>query len=239
MKSLATARTLSTELPLSADMRCSQDLPAPKVEKAYAHWASVYDALCGPLFRPAHRAITEAANRIGGHVLEVGVGTGLLLPLYRRDMRVTGLDISANMLAKARVRLAETPLPQVAGLELGDIHSLAHPDSSYDVIVLPFVLTLVSSPELALENCHRMLRPGGEIIIVSHFKSRTRWLAALETWAAPRIALLGLRPDFPVERVLAWASDHADVDVLPCQPVGALKAFTLLRLRKTRTAEEQ
>jgi phosphatidylethanolamine/phosphatidyl-N-methylethanolamine N-methyltransferase len=210
----------------------AQDLPQTTVEKAYGYWAWVYDGLCGPVFRSAHLAITRAANRIGGQVLEVGVGTGLLLPLYRRDMSVTGLDISEKMLAKARARLGDDRLPQVVALETGDIHTLGHPENSYDVIVFPFVLTLLSAPETALDNCRRMLRPGGELIIVSHFQSRTEWIASGERWIAPRIASLGLRPDFPVERVRAWADQYQDMDMLPTEPVGVFRVYNLLRIRK-------
>jgi phosphatidylethanolamine/phosphatidyl-N-methylethanolamine N-methyltransferase len=208
------------------------DLPNATVEKAYSYWAWVYDGLCGPLFRSAHVAITHAANRIGGHVLEVGIGTGLLLPLYRKDMSVTGLDLSEQMLAKARARLDKTALPQAVALEAGDIHEVEHPDNNYDVIVLPFVLTLLSNPEKALDNCRRMLRPGGEIIIVSHFQSKAGWIASVEGWLAPRIASLGLRPDFPVERVKNWASTSNDLAFLTPEPVGMLGVYTLLRIRK-------
>lgn len=202
------------------------------MEKAYGHWAAIYDALCGPVFWPAHRAAANAANEVGGHVLEVGVGTGLILPRYGRHVRVTGLDISERMLAKARKRLRDEDMPHVSGLEVGDIHALAHAAQSYDAIVLPFVLTLLSAPETALDNCRRMLRPRGEIIIVSHFQSRTRWLAAAEAWLAPRVAALGLRPDFPVERIERWASGHSDLKLLPAEGVGALGVYTLLRIRK-------
>ncbi len=113
---------------------------------------------------------------MGGAVLEVGVGTGLLLPLYDRSLRVTGLDLSEGMLTKARRRLQESAMPQVVALKGGDIHDLGDPSGAYDAIVMPFVLTLLAAPERALDNCRRMLRPGGEIIIVSHFQSQTRRL---------------------------------------------------------------
>ncbi len=81
--------------------------------------------------------------------------------------------------------------------QTGDIHALGDPSGSYDAIVMPFVLTLLAAPEQALDNCRRMLRPGGEIIIVSHFQSRHLVIAQLERWLAPRVAGLGLRAGFP------------------------------------------
>jgi phosphatidylethanolamine/phosphatidyl-N-methylethanolamine N-methyltransferase len=209
-----------------------RDLPTSTVEKAYDYWVWIYDAVCGPVFRSAHVAITDAANRVGGHVLEVGVGTGLLLPLYRRDMTVTGVDLSQKMLAKARSNLGKQGETRPVTLEQGDIHVLSHADQMYDSIVFPFVLTLVSNPEIALDNCRRMLRPGGEIIVVSHFQSRTPWIARFERWLAPLIASIGLRPDFPVERVAEWAGTHPDMLFLKTEPVGVIGVYTLLRIRK-------
>jgi phosphatidylethanolamine/phosphatidyl-N-methylethanolamine N-methyltransferase len=210
----------------------TQDLRSATVEKAYRYWAAVYDAICAPLFRPAHLAAASAANRIGGAVLEVGVGTGLLLPLYDRRLRVTGLDLSEDMLARARRRLGAGALPHVVALQKGDIHEIAHPAASYDAIVMPFVLTLLEGPERALENCRRMLRPGGEIIIVSHFQSTSPRLAQLEQWLAPRVAGLGLRPDFPVARIASWASMHPDLGVPIVTSAGPLGIYRLVRIAK-------
>jgi phosphatidylethanolamine/phosphatidyl-N-methylethanolamine N-methyltransferase len=210
----------------------ARDLPMAVTANAYRRWPSIYDAACGPLFRSAHRAAAEAANRIGGDVLEVGVGTGLVLPLYRRDIGVTGVDLSEDMLAKARVRLGREHLPQVVALEAGDIHTLRHPAESYDAIVLPFVLTLLARPEAALDNCRRMLRPGGEIIVVSHFRSERDAVAAFEQWIAPRIARLGLRPDFPLSRIVAWAAATADMEIVDARPIRPLRVFSLLRIAR-------
>jgi ubiquinone/menaquinone biosynthesis C-methylase UbiE len=209
-----------------------RDLPDDVVRKAYRRWAAIYDGLCGPLFRPAHAAAAAAANAIGGDVAEVGVGTGLLLPLYGPNTRVTGIDLSPDMLARARERVLSQRLEHVVALEAGDIHVLPHPNERYDAIVLPFVLTLVARPEVALDNCWRMLKPGGQIVIVSHFRSRSPLIARFEQWLAPLIARAGLRPDFPVERVEAWAAGKARAMVLAPAPVGALGVYTLVRIAK-------
>ncbi len=210
----------------------ARDLPTGVVEKAYGRWASVYDGLCARLFQPAHRAAAAAANAVGGDILEVGVGTGLLLPLYAAGVRVTGVDLSEAMLAKARERVAKAHLGQVVSLEIADVHSMEHPDECYDAIVFPFVLTLVASPEAALDNSLRMLRPGGRIIIVSHFRSLHRWVAAFEQALAPMIAGVGLRPDFPVSRIEDWCALHHHCRLLPPEGLGALNVYTLLEIEK-------
>jgi phosphatidylethanolamine/phosphatidyl-N-methylethanolamine N-methyltransferase len=218
--------------PMNAIVR---DLPDDVVRKAYRRWARVYDGLCGPLFRPAHAAAAQAANAVagaGGDIAEIGVGTGLMLPLYAPHTRVTGIDLSPDMLARARERVVQGRLAHVVALEAGDIHDLAHPNARYDAIVLPFVLTLLARPEAALDNCWRMLRPGGQIIIVSHFRSRHAGLARFEQWLAPLIAGVGLRPDFAIERIELWASVRPRALMLKPQSVGAAGVYTLVRIAR-------
>lgn len=207
----------------------TRDLPTDAVRKAYGHWASVYDVLCGPIFRPAHRAAAEAANLTGGDILEVGVGTGLILPLYRTDARVRGIDVSRDMLARSADRVSTLGLRHVVGLELADIQRADGEPAAYDVIVLPFVLTLLQTPERALDNCLRLLRPDGSIIIVSHFQSRTPWIASLERRLAPLVAAIGLRPDFPLARIETWATNSGAL-LAETRGVGMLGVYTLLRL---------
>jgi phosphatidylethanolamine/phosphatidyl-N-methylethanolamine N-methyltransferase len=209
------------------------DLSRDDVRKAYGRWAHVYDALCGPVFRSAHRAAARAANAAGRDILEVGVGTGLLLPLYAPSSRVTGIDLSDDMLERARQRLRALGLPNVRALERCDIHLLEHPDESYDAVVFPFVLTLVEQPETALDNALRMLRPGGEIIVASHLRSASPLLARVEAALARCIAPLGLRPDFPLSRIAEWAGmRHATI--LSAEPIGLTGVYTLVRIRKSR-----
>jgi phosphatidylethanolamine/phosphatidyl-N-methylethanolamine N-methyltransferase len=212
----------------------TRDLPADMVAKAYGVWSPLYDALCGPVFRPAHVAAAQAANRLGGDILEAGVGTGLVLPRYRRDASVTGIDLSRQMLAQAEKRVNRLALGHVKRLQLADIETLPAPDGCYDAIVLPFVLTLVSSPEAVLDNCLRMLRPRGEIIVVSHFRSRTPWLSALERRAAAPVARVGLRPDFPVARIADWCT-ASGARIVADEPIGFLGVFRRLRIARTES----
>jgi phosphatidylethanolamine/phosphatidyl-N-methylethanolamine N-methyltransferase len=205
------------------------DLSRDDVRKAYGRWARVYDALCGPVFRSAHRAAARAANAAGRDILEVGVGTGLLLPLYASTSRVTGIDLSDDMLAHARRRVRA--LPHVRALERGDIHTLDHPSASYDAVVFPFVLTLVEQPETALDNALRMLRSGGEIIVASHLRSAHPLVARAETALAKRIAPLGLRPDFPLSRMADWAASRGAA-LVAAEPIGITGVYTLVRMRK-------
>jgi phosphatidylethanolamine/phosphatidyl-N-methylethanolamine N-methyltransferase len=207
----------------------TRDLRTHHVGKAYDRWAIIYDQLCGPIFRPAHRAAAAAANAAGRDILEIGVGTGLLLPLYAPDARVTGIDLSERMLARAKTRIHRLGPGRSIVLEQGDAHVIAHPDASYDAIVMPFILPLLAQPERALGNALRMLRPGGSLIIVSRFRSRRQWLADIEARLAPLLAPIGLRPDFPLERVHDWC---AGAPVARIAVTGIGHVFSLVRITR-------
>jgi SAM-dependent methyltransferase len=131
------------------------DLDRHAVARAYAHWAPVYDAICGPILASGRRAAAHAASRIGGRILEVGVGTGLLFDDYTRDAEITGIDLSEHMIAQARKRLRSGKYPHVKNLLIMDAHRLAFADASFDCVVIPFVITLVSNPEGVLSECAR------------------------------------------------------------------------------------
>src|ERR1700761_2105485 len=96
------------------------DLDQGTIEKAYARWAPVYDIVFGAVFDRGRQAATGGAERISGRILEVGVGTGISLPDYRRDIRITGVDISVPMLKKARDRVAARSLANVEALAVMD-----------------------------------------------------------------------------------------------------------------------
>jgi phosphatidylethanolamine/phosphatidyl-N-methylethanolamine N-methyltransferase len=210
----------------------ARDLSQDHVEKVYDGWAGIYDATCTRLFAPAHRALAAEANRIGGRSLEVGVGTGLMFRHYDRSLAVTGIDISGAMLAKARRKLAGGEHPQISALDIADIHALPYAGESFDSVSFPFVLTLVANPERALSEAARMLRSGGEILIVSHFQSQTALGRAIEKALAPACARIGLRPDFPLERIEAWVAAGSGLHMAGTRPIAPLSPFTLVRLAK-------
>src|ERR1051326_3019055 len=114
------------------------ELDKQTITKAYARWAPVYDLVFGAVFERGRHAAIAAAERIGGRILEVGVGTGLSLPAYSRDCRLCGIDISEPMLRKAQERVAELGLRNVEGLWVMDAEQLSFPDASFDVGVAQY-----------------------------------------------------------------------------------------------------
>jgi len=212
------------------------DLDGKSVERAYARWAPIYDTVCGPIFRHGRKAAAEAAGRIGGRILEIGVGTGLSLADYAAPDEVIGIDISEPMLARARQRLASRRLPHVRGLLVMDAHRLAFPDASFDCVVAQFVITLVAQPEAVLSECARVVRPGGSILLVNHLYSERGPAASLERLLAKPARAIGLRPEFPFLRLAAWARAHGEVELIEQRTVAPFNLYTLVRFQRRESA---
>jgi phosphatidylethanolamine/phosphatidyl-N-methylethanolamine N-methyltransferase len=200
------------------------------MEKAYARWAPVYDALCGPFFLSGRRAAALAARSVGGRILEIGVGTGLSFDDYNETTEITGIDMSEPMIARARERLASGRYPHVKDLLVMDAHDMAFPDASFDCVVGQFVITLVEDPERVLCECARVLKPNGQIILVNHLYSERGLAAAVERLLAQKARRLGLRPEFPFQRLAAWAQTHGGAELIDRRKVKPF--FTLVRFRR-------
>lgn len=134
-------------------------------------------------------------------VLEVGVGTGLLLPLYAGRCRITGIDLSAGMLDKARDRVAELALPDV-NLEVMDAGAMTFADDSFDIAVAAYVVTAVPDHRAVMNEMVRVVRPGGRILLLNHFVNGTPLLAPLERAVSPLCIRVGFRTDLSVDQVL-------------------------------------
>ena len=152
---------------IKLDVTRQLDFDRAMVEQAYDRWAPVYDLVFGGVFSKGRKAAIQATNKIGGRVLEVGVGTGISLPQYAPHLRIFGTDISEAMLRKAKQRVADLRLKNVEGLAVMDAEKLEFPDNSFDVVMAQYVVTAVPNPEAALDEFARVLRPGGELIILT------------------------------------------------------------------------
>ena len=201
------------------------------VEKAYARWAPVYDIVFGKVFERGRRASIEAAERVGGRILEVGVGTGISLPDYARRNRLVGIDISAPMLRKAKERVDALGLSNVDALAVMDAKHLAFPDDSFDVIVAQYVITAVPDPEATLDEFVRVLKPGGEIILVNHLGAESGFRWAFEQGFSPIARRLGWSPEFPWDRLVRWA-ERDGVRLIERRPMPPLGHFSLIRFGK-------
>jgi phosphatidylethanolamine/phosphatidyl-N-methylethanolamine N-methyltransferase len=203
------------------------------VRSAYRRLAPVYDTAFGWLVAEGRKHAVEIVNRSRGRVLEVGVGTGLSLPSYARHLEIVGIDLSPEMLAKARERIAARRLANVTGLIEMDAADLKFPDASFDTVVAMYVMTVVPEPEKAMRELARVCRPGGEVIIVNHFSSKEEGMRGwVERRMAPFADKLGWRPVFDVERVMVCD----DLQLLERRGLRPMRMFTLMRFRKASEA---
>ncbi len=201
------------------------------IRAAYRRYARIYDAVFGPILHPGRKQIIEALNcRPGDAILEVGVGTGLSLPLYPAKVKVTGIDISTEMLAKARERVKEAGLSQVEAVLEMDAEDLRFADSSFDKVVAMYVVSVVSDPSRMVEEMRRVCKPGGEIFIVNHFRARNPVIRVLEGLLSPLAKLVGFHPDLDLDDLL----QKTRLDVVDIKSANLFGYWKVLRCRSTR-----
>jgi phosphatidylethanolamine/phosphatidyl-N-methylethanolamine N-methyltransferase len=208
------------------------DMQRDSVAEAYGRWAPVYDIVFGPVFRQGRRAAVAAAERIGGHVLEVGVGTGLSLSAYSKSSQVVGIDICQPMLEKARQRVRRQGLANVESIVVMDAENLTFPDASFDVVVAQYVVTAIPNPETALDEFVRVVRPGGEIILTSRIGAETGLRGKLEKWLMPVTSRMGWRTEFPWARYARWADRTPEIRLLEKRALRPLGHFWLIRFAR-------
>jgi len=203
------------------------ELDAQSIQKAYARWAPIYDPIFGRITTTGRKAAVAAASRVGGRILEVGVGTGIALPDYGKDCRVIGLDLSFDMLRIARKRVEEG-LTNVEGILQMDAGRLAFGDATFDCVVAMYLITVVPDPEGVMAELNRVCKPGGEVILVNHFAAEGGIRALVEKAAAPFGDKLGWHPDFSFDRVMG----EKELTMVEKKPAGFGGLFTLVRFRK-------
>lgn len=201
------------------------------VRRSYARWAPIYDKTFGWVTGQGRRRAVSVLNALGGRVLEVGVGTGLSLPHYGAGVEVTGIDASAQMLDKAQEKVTEMGLSHVKALRVMDARALDFPDGSFDHIAAMHIMSVVPEPERVMAEMARVLRPGGTILIISHFAREPHqkgWLPWFERLLAPQANLVGWHSDFERSRVMGTPGLTV-IEETTFPPLGIM---TLLRLRK-------
>jgi len=202
-------------------------IDADAVRSTYRRWAGIYDTVFGGVTSYGRRRAIAAVNRLpAGRVLEVGVGTGLALPHYRREMQVVGMDLSRPMLEKARERVASEGLRNVLGLFEMDAEHMAFADASFDIAVAMFTASVVPDARQLFTEMSRVVRPGGYLLFVNHFAAADgpRWW--VERSMAPLARWLGWHPDFALCDLLDPQATRIDA-MEPCPPAGL---FALVQL---------
>jgi len=206
------------------------DIDRAGVAKAYGLWAPIYDIVFGKVFDSGRQATILEADRIGGRILDVGVGMSLID--YSRTTRICGVDISEPMLRKAHQRVRALNLTNVDTLAVMDAKNLAFADDYFDAVVAQYVITAVPDPEATLDDFIRVLKPGGELILVNHIGAESGARKLFELAFAPLARRLGWRPEFPWGRLVNWAAGHGGVTLAERRPMPPMGHFSLIRYRK-------
>jgi phosphatidylethanolamine/phosphatidyl-N-methylethanolamine N-methyltransferase len=208
-------------------------MDATRIERVYSAYSRVYDRIFGKVFQDSREVLASSLElRPGSQVLEVGVGTGLVLPLYPSHCRVTGIDLSEGMLAKARERVEALGLSHVVALERMDASQMSFADDTFDVVVAAYVVTAVPDHRALMREIIRVARPNARVLLVNHFVNGSGLLAALERAVSPVCKYIGFRTDLSAEQVL----DGLPLEVTRHEKVKPLKLWHLLECRNAKAA---
>jgi len=201
------------------------------IQKAYRRYGRSYDFYFGAILHPGRCEVIERMHcRPGDHVLEVGVGTGLSLPLYPDHVRITGIDISPEMLARARARKERFGLSNVVKLEVMDAERMSFPDNSFDKVIAAYVASVVPDSVRLVDEMRRVCKSDGELYIVNHFQHASQIIGGMERLLAPLSRLLGFRPDFSLDDFIA----KAGLEVIERSPVNLFGYWTLLKISNNK-----
>jgi len=200
------------------------------IQRAYERWAPIYDLVFGNLFEPGRKATIAVAEGIGGRVLDVGIGTGISLIDYPSSIRVFGIDYSEAMLRKAHERVRRHNLAHVEALAVMDAQHLGFHAAAFDAVIAQYVITTVPDPEATLDEFARVVRPGGEIILVNHLSAAGGVQRMLENTLAPMVHRLGWSLDFDWARLEMWMDRRDDVHLVERRRMPPFGQFSMVRL---------
>jgi len=195
-----------------------------KIERVYTSYAKIYDRIFGKVFHEGRQSIIQNLNaQPDEKILEVGVGTGLALPMYPRHCQIVGIDFSEGMLDQAKQKAAEHQMSHVQ-LHRMDAGEMEFEDDSFDTVVAAYVVTAVPDYRLVVSEMIRVCRPGGRIIMLNHFANDNKVIAAVERVLSPLTKHLGWRTDLALQTVL----DGTPLYVARKQNVNPLRLWALV-----------
>jgi phosphatidylethanolamine/phosphatidyl-N-methylethanolamine N-methyltransferase len=174
-----------------------------QVQRAYELYAPIYDFIFDWIFAPGRAAAVRQLGLEPNDVtLEVGIGTGLNLPLYPPTARLIGIDLSQEMLDKAVERVQTLAMPNVT-LKVMDATALDFGDNEFDKALATYTISAVPDPVAVLREMRRVVKPGGVIVILNHFRSERKFAGRLEDLVAPVCTRLGWKSNLAMNPLLA------------------------------------
>lgn len=180
------------------------------IKKIYAGYSNVYDVIFKSFFYPRIKhAIHSMGIMRGDRILDVGVGTGLSLPLFPRHCKVVGIDLSSAMLKKARQKIKKLNLDHIELLEM-DAMDLNFPNNAFDKVLISHVVSVVPDPYRVMSEVKRVCKKGGRIVIINHFKSKNKVMAGMERIFNPVSKRIGWRSDLCLDEFIENANLKVD-----------------------------
>lgn len=177
-------------------------MSVPYIERVYNAYSSVYDFVFGKVFQSGREMAPALLDPFpGAQLLEVGIGTGLSLPLLSRNLDITGVDLSQKMLEKAHIRVKELNLSNVKLLKM-DATKLDFPDDSFDRVLAAYFISTVPDPVSVVHEMKRVCRPGGYLVFLNHFLSDKPVVAVAEKIISPLCYRIGFRTDLNLHQLL-------------------------------------
>ena len=182
-----------------------QAMEKSSIKKIYASYSRIYDYIFARWFYPRQAHVIRSLSlQEGQRVLDLGVGTGLSLPLYPHNVQVTGVDLSDSMLREAQRKVRQEGLDHVTLLEM-DAGQLAFADDAFDVVIAAFVISVVPDPIQVISEIKRVSRSDGKIVIINHFQSHNKLIARIEKWVSPLCKKIGWRSDLALDYLVHYA----------------------------------
>ncbi len=204
-----------------------------EVVKAYRRYGRLYNLVFGPVMEPGRKQALKIMDcQPEQKILELGVGTGLALPYYPRDVRITGIDVSSEMLRQARETIDKYEMQNVELLQM-DAQDLQFADDSYEKVAVMYVASVVPDPKKMMEEVKRVCRPDGDIFVLNHFASRKKVVRGFEKIIAPLANVVGFHSDFDMDRFL----DDSGIELRSITRVNAFGYWKLLHFRNRQVDE--
>ena len=217
----------------TSDPELPDDTAQASSRRGYRLFAPLYDLVFGFSLNHGRKlAIAALDIRPGDRILEVGVGSGMALPLYPGYASITGIDLSDEMLARARRKVRQRKLNQVKMLLQMDVERLSFRDGSFDKAVMMYTVSGFPDPALAMAEVQRVCKPGATLVIANHFLSERPLMRVFDILLAPLFRLLRYRADLAADAFIAASG----LEVLDREPANLFGYSTVLVCRSRGAA---